>query len=134
MIFGVGIDIIEVERVAEKISRENGFREKIFSKNEIEFCESKDLNKAQHYAARFSAKEAFLKATGMGLLLSYELNEIEVAMTDEGKPEIQLRGSMATIIHQKGWKIHVSLSHIQTNACAIVVIETIEPTPHDPRH
>jgi len=125
MIFGVGIDIIEVERVGEKISKENGFREKVFSKNEIEFCESKGLNKAQHYAARFSAKEAFLKATGMGLLLSVELNEIEVLVTKEGKPEIQLSGSIAGLIHQKGWKINVSLSHIQSNACSIVIIETV---------
>lgn len=125
MIFGVGIDIIEVERVAEKISKENGFREKVFSKNEIEFCESKGQNKAQHYAARFSAKEAFLKATGMGLLLSVELNEIEVLVTKEGKPEIQLNGSIAEITRQKGWKIDASLSHIQSSACAIVIIEII---------
>lgn len=65
MIFGIGIDIIEVERVKNQISKSNGFREKIFTEREIEYCESKK-NKAQHYAARFAAKEAFFKAIGTG--------------------------------------------------------------------
>ncbi|MBK7098524.1 MAG: 4'-phosphopantetheinyl transferase superfamily protein [Sphingobacteriales bacterium] len=63
MITGVGIDIIEVERVASKIGKEQGFREMVFSKEEIDYCESK-THKFEHYAARFAAKEAFFKALG----------------------------------------------------------------------
>jgi holo-[acyl-carrier protein] synthase len=125
MMVGIGIDIIEVERVANSISKDNGFREKVFSKGEIEFCESKGISKAQHYAARFCAKEAFLKATGKGLLLSNELNEIEVTITEEGKPEIRLTGNLALQTEKEKWKVHLSLSHIHSTACATVVIETI---------
>ena len=60
MTFGVGIDMIAVERVASGINKESGFREMVFSATEIAYCESKK-NKFEHYAARFAAKEAFLK-------------------------------------------------------------------------
>ena len=124
MIIGVGIDIIEVERVSEKISKDNGFRQKVFSTSEIEFCESKGINKAQHYAARFAAKEAFLKATGRGLQLSHELNEIEILTDADGKPDVHLNGKLKSVLEQEKWRMHVSLSHIQSTACAVVVIES----------
>jgi holo-[acyl-carrier protein] synthase len=123
MIVGIGIDIIEVERVAEKIAKGNGFKEKVFSLNEIEFCEGKGSNKAQHYAVRFAAKEAFLKATGKGLQLSHELHEIEVVNNENGKPEIRLKGGLANDFAKNKWTVHVSLSHVRLNACSVVVIE-----------
>lgn len=123
MIIGTGIDIIEVARVAEKIGKGNGFKEKIFSRAEIEFCESKK-NKAENYAARFAAKEAFLKATGLGLTLGYELNEIEIVNDTQGKPFVKLRGDFERQATGSGWnKIHLSLSHVQAMACAVVIIE-----------
>ena len=127
MIVGIGIDMIEVDRVAEKISKPR-FREKVFSKNEIDFCESKGANKAQHYAARFSAKEAFLKATGQGMLLSHSFSEIEVTATQDGQPLIHLTGRLAQVAAEKKWIVHVTLSHIQSAACAMVAIETNEIT------
>ena len=72
MITGVGIDLIEVERVAVKIRKEIGFRELVFSKKEIAYCEKK-TNKFEHYAARFAAKEAFFKAIGTGWGTGYSL-------------------------------------------------------------
>lgn len=123
MIIGTGIDIIEVDRVAEKLGKGNGFREKVFSENEIAFCETM-ANKAEHYAARFAAKEAFLKATGRGLHETYDLFEIEVTNDDLGKPYIRLAGVLATKAVTNRWKkIHVSLSHLKTIACAVVIIE-----------
>jgi holo-[acyl-carrier protein] synthase len=127
MIVGTGIDIVEVDRIAEKISKSKGFIEKVFSKDEIDFCELKGVNKAQHYAARFAAKEAFLKATGKGLLLTNELNEIEISVNEDGKPEIYLRGSLAHLIEEKRWRIHLSMSHVKDTACAMVILETLEP-------
>jgi holo-[acyl-carrier protein] synthase len=127
MIVGVGIDIIEVERVAEKMAKDNGFREKVFSKMEIQFCESKGKNKAQHYAARFAAKESFLKATGKGLQLTHELNEIEIVCNNEGKPTINLLGHLASVVAEKKWNVHLSLAHVQSTACATVIIESTEP-------
>ena len=123
MILGVGIDMIEVERVIEKIDKENGFKEKIFSEQEITFCESKK-NKEENYAARFAAKEAFLKATGLGLMLGHQLSDIEVFNDDLGKPSINLKGDFKLKSLENNWnKIHLSLSHLQHIACAVVIIE-----------
>ena len=123
MIAGVGIDIIEVERVKEKLLKNSGFREKVFSKAEIEYCESHSAVKYQHYAARFAAKEAFLKATGKGLQLIHELHEIEVTVNAEGKPGISLSEQLKKSAASSSDKIHVSLSHLKTTACAVVVLE-----------
>jgi holo-[acyl-carrier protein] synthase len=123
MIVGVGIDMIEVSRVLEKIDKNNMFRDKIFSRDEIAFCESK-ANKGENYAARFAAKEAFLKATGLGLTLGYELAEIEVLNDENGKPLLKLHGSFKTKANENNWnKIHLSVSHLQSIACAVVIIE-----------
>jgi holo-[acyl-carrier protein] synthase len=123
MIIGTGIDIIEVARVAAKVRKENGFKSKIFSGAEIAFCESKP-NKDENYAARFAAKEAFLKATGLGLTAGFELCEIEIGNDVLGKPFIQLHGNFQRKAAENGWnKIHLSLSHVQAMACAVVIIE-----------
>ena len=122
MIVGIGIDMIEVNRVLEKIEKNNGFKEKIFSLGEIEFCESN--RKAENYAARFAAKEAFLKATGLGLMLGYDLSQIEVVNDSNGKPHINLREDFKIQAEKNGWNIiHLSLSHLQEIACAVVIIE-----------
>jgi len=123
MIIGVGIDIIEVDRVTEKISKDQGFREKIFSVDEIVFCESK-VNKGENYAARFAAKEAFLKATGQGLVMGYNLSDIEIVSDSNGKPSLILNGTFKQKASESNWnKIHVSLSHLKSVACAVVIIE-----------
>src|SRR5258707_15322214 len=123
MITGVGIDMIEVERVATKIGKESGFRELVFSKNEITYCESK-AKKFEHYAARFAAKEAFLKALGTGWKNGTAFNEIEITGDDLGKPELVLLGETAKFVAEMGAiKISVSLSHLKNIASAVVVIE-----------
>jgi holo-[acyl-carrier protein] synthase len=122
MIVGIGIDMIEVNRILEKIDKNNGFKEKIFSIGEIEFCESN--RKAENYAARFAAKEAFLKATGWGLMLGYDLSKIEVVNDSNGKPYINLSGDFKIQADKNGWNsIHVTLSHLREVACAVVIIE-----------
>jgi len=123
MTHGIGIDMIEVERVALGISKENGFREMIFSKAEIVYCESKK-NKFEHYAARFAAKEAFFKALGTGWAENTLFNEVEVINTADGKPEIHLLGLTQSTINAMGiTKILVSLSHLKTMASAVVILE-----------
>jgi holo-[acyl-carrier protein] synthase len=124
VILGVGIDIIEVDRVAEKLAKNNGFREKVFSRDEIAFC-SLDGRSSENYAVRFAAKEAFLKATGKGLMAGHELCDIEVVNDSMGKPELRLHNSFAEMARESGWsKIHLSLSHIKAAACAVVIIES----------
>jgi len=123
MTFGVGIDMIEVKRVAAGIKKESGFREMIFSEAEIAYCESKK-NKFEHYAARFAAKEAFFKALGTGWAENTLFNEVEVSNNAHGKPVIRLLGTTLNTIDALGiTKILVSLSHVKTMASAVVILE-----------
>jgi holo-[acyl-carrier protein] synthase len=123
MIAGVGIDMIEVERVATNIGKDAGFKELVFSQHEIAYCETK-ANKFEHYAARFAAKEAFFKAMGTGWMSGTAFNEIEIINDESGKPEIHLLGNSAIAINKSGAiKISVSLSHLKTFASAVVIIE-----------
>jgi holo-[acyl-carrier protein] synthase len=123
MIFGIGIDMIETERIAAKISKESGFRELVFSQKEIEYCEAK-TNKFEHYAARFAAKEAFLKAAGTGWINNTAFNEIEISKEENGKPQLLLTGKTAQTFQPLGIKkISLSLSHLKSISSAIVVIE-----------
>jgi holo-[acyl-carrier protein] synthase len=123
LIFGTGIDIIEVERVENQISNSSGFRETIFTKREIEYCESKK-NKAQHYAARFAAKEAFFKAMGTGWRDGMAFIEIEILNNDLGKPEVFLHGKTKEVSEKQAINnIHVSLSHIKNLVTAIITLE-----------
>ena len=124
MIAGLGIDIIEVERVAEKMEKDNGFRELVFSAREIAYCESK-THKHEHYAARFAAKEAFFKALGTGWLNGTAFNEVEIINNAQGKPEIALLGITNDTVSALGnFSITVALTHIQSTASAVVILET----------
>ena len=123
MIFGIGTDLIEVERVAEKMEKKAGFKELVFSASEIIYCEASTF-KYEHYAARFAAKEAFLKALGTGWRSGTAFNEIEIYNDEEGKPEMRFQGITATTVADlKLGKIFVSLTHLKTMACAMVIIE-----------
>ncbi|MBC7827723.1 MAG: holo-ACP synthase [Chitinophagaceae bacterium] len=123
MIIGVGTDLIEVERVAGKISKDEGFRELVFTVREIAYCEAK-ANKFQHYAARFAAKEAFLKAIGTGWISGIAFNEIEITNDQEGKPSLKLIGATLKFLETRGiCRIWVSLSHLSTISSAVVIIE-----------
>lgn len=123
MIFGTGIDIIEVDRVENQISTNNGFAEGIFTKREIEYCESKK-NKAQHYAARYAAKEAFFKALGTGWRYGMAFIEIEILNNQLGKPDVILHGKTKDFSEKQLIKnIHVSLSHINKVVAAIITLE-----------
>ena len=125
MIAGVGIDMIDVERIEHSIKKQSSFKELIFSENEIIYCESKK-NKFQYYAARFAAKEAFFKAIGTGWMKGTNFNEVEVAHDNKGKPELILNGDTKREISNLAIvKISVSLSHLKTIAAAVVIIETV---------
>lgn len=123
MISGIGLDVIEVDRVQEKIEKEQGFRELVFAKEEIAYCEPM-THKYEHYAARFAAKEALFKALGTGWAKGTLYNEILILGDDAGKPEISFTGATAaTLRHIDLSKIKISLSHLKNIAAAVVVIE-----------
>ena len=106
------------------MEKKQGFKELVFSADEIIYCEARTY-KYEHYAARFAAKEAFLKAIGTGWRNGTAFNEIEIYNDEEGKPEIRFHGLTAkTIAELKLGKSFVSLSHLKTLAFAMVVIES----------
>ena len=122
MILGLGTDIAEVPRIAKSIENP-AFKSKVFSAAEIEYCETK-TNKAENYAARFAAKEAFFKALGTGWRGGMAFNEVEVQNDELGKPHIHLIGNTAIQVKERNIKtIHVSLTHIKDVALATVVLE-----------
>lgn len=124
MVYGVGTDLIEVSRIKTVMEKDLGFREKIFTEGEILYCEQKKY-KYENYAARFSAKEAFLKAIGTGWRFGIRFADIDLYHDEFGKPLIRLTGKADELARREGIsKIHVSLSHIKETASAIVVVET----------
>ena len=123
MIYGIGIDLIEVERIRKQLERSDRFINRIFTPDEIVYCESKK-NRAQNFAARFAAKEAFFKALGTGWRGGLAFNPVEVVNDSLGKPEIRLHGKAEKLIAEKNiTNICVSLTHLKDFASAIVTLE-----------
>ncbi len=121
MIIGIGTDIIEIERVRRAVSSEH-FKAKVFTTNEQNYCESRGVQSAASYAARFAAKEAFFKALGTGIFTA--LTEVEILNNSSGKPEIFLYDKAKIFTESLGVKkIFVSLSHSREFATAFVVLE-----------
>ena len=119
MIYGVGCDIIEIDRIR---NARDGFVERYFTENEQTLFMSKK-NKPQTVAANFAVKEAFSKALGTGVS-GFGLKDIEVLRDEKGKPYITLYGKAEEIrIRENISEIHVSISHTDSLAMAYVVLE-----------
>jgi len=123
MIVGIGTDIIEVNRIEKLLSKQERFKERIFTQGEIEYCEQKK-NKVQNYAARFALKEALLKAIGTGWSEGVTFKEIEVVNDKKGKPELILSGTVKRITEKMGvTNIQVSISHLKDLAIGMIILE-----------
>jgi holo-[acyl-carrier protein] synthase len=127
MIRGIGTDIVEVGRL-ERATRRHGrvFLTRLFTPAEIEYCDSQ-LRCFESYAARFAAKEAFLKALGTGGRDGISWQEVEVVRESRGRPELALTGNALEAAHRIGaQKVFLSLSHTRGLATAVAVLEGIE--------
>jgi holo-[acyl-carrier protein] synthase len=124
MIVGTGIDIAEVPRIAAAIERfGERFLRRIFTENEIRYCDSK-ANRIERYAARFAAKEAALKAIGTGWKGGVSWTEVEVRREPGGRPTISFSGKAAEYAARLGVKrAALSLSHTEEQAIATVILE-----------
>ncbi len=123
MIFGVGTDIIELDRVAQLVARGRQYLQTIFTENEIEYCESR-ARKAEHYAVRFAAKEATLKALSCGWRDGLGFSDIEVLDDPQGKPQVTVQGKVRDLFEKNRIKrTFVSLSHSRQNAIAVIILE-----------
>lgn len=123
MIYGIGVDLIEIDRIRQAIER-NGqrFIDRVYTDAEQAYCSQRPSYAC--YAARFTAKEAFLKAFGTGLRKGMRWRDIEVCSNDLGKPYLQLYGFLQEQCQHHGLHhIYLSLSHSSAYAIAQVIIE-----------
>jgi len=127
VIVGTGIDIAEVERVAASIQRfGKRFLERVFTPEEIRYCESK-ANRAERYAGRFAAKEAAMKAIGTGWSRGIRWQDIEVTRAPGGRPTVAFHGKAAEFFHRLGAaRTQLSITHTQQLAMAQVILESEE--------
>ncbi len=125
MIYGIGTDIVAIERFQRFIDTDNSaLIERLFTPAERSRCE-KRKDAASCLAARFAAKEAFLKALGSGLRDGLSWQDMEVLNDILGKPDLKLSGKAAELFQANGlMRVHLSLSHDGGHAIAMVVVES----------
>jgi len=123
VIFGIGTDIIEVARIGKMVARGRQYLGTIFTEEEIIYCESK-ARKSQHYAVRYAAKEAALKALSVGWREGLAFCDIEVIDDDRGKPQVFVHGKVKDLFEQHQIKqTSISLSHSKESAIAVIILE-----------
>jgi holo-[acyl-carrier protein] synthase len=117
----VGVDIIEIERIAQALQRP-GFRERCFTEAERAYCDSR-ANPAQSYAGRFAGKEAVGKALGCGVRFTWK----EIEIVGRPKPSVQLSGRTAAYAEKvRAGAIDLSMTHSREIAAAIAVVSPRE--------
>jgi holo-[acyl-carrier protein] synthase len=126
VILGTGIDMVEIHRVTRSIERYGRrFLERVYTAQEIAYCQRKRRNAAESYAARFAAKEAGAKALGTGMGFGVTWREIEVGREPAGRPLLVLHGRAAELAQAMGvQRSSLSITHTDTQAMAMVILES----------
>lgn len=119
--FSSGIDIIEINRIKKAIDKwDKRFIQKVYTSNEIDYCESKNSLKYQHYAVRFAAKEAVSKALGTGFSNNISFSDIEIIKNQNGKPSVLLHNYANEVFTNRGiTALDITLSHCKDYAVAV---------------
>jgi holo-[acyl-carrier protein] synthase len=122
MVKGIGIDIIEVKRIKNIIGKfGDRFYTRILTDKEINYCKS--FSKPElHFAGRFASKEAYSKSIGTGISKDFSWKNIEILNDERGKPYIN---HIKSDEYSEKFKFHISISHTDEYACAVVVCEVI---------
>jgi holo-[acyl-carrier-protein] synthase len=128
MIFGIGTDICDITRIAKALDRHGErFAERVLGPHEIEVFRTRrakvEARGVAYLATRFSAKEAFSKAIGLGLRSPMTWQNCEIVKAASGKPEIRLHGALHDWFTSRGLTAQVSVSDESSYACAFVVVE-----------
>jgi holo-[acyl-carrier protein] synthase len=130
MILSVGIDMIEITRITaalENPATGRRFRERVYTENEIRYCERKQRRKYESYAARFAAKEAVMKALGRGWGSRVGWRDIEVLNQPSGAPKIHLHDKAAHLARERGiGDFSISITHTDDHAMAYVIGQKLE--------
>ena len=123
MIIGIGIDLVEIERIEAAIAR-SGWRfiSRLFTDGERRLC----AGRPWRFAGRFASKEALLKAVGTGLH-GFSWQEIEILAGENGAPKVVCHGRFAAALQEQGVKaVHLTISHSRTYAVAEALLEGAE--------
>ncbi|WIT10013.1 holo-ACP synthase [Paucibacter sediminis] len=131
MIYGIGTDVCDIRRIADTLARRGErFAEKVLGPHELEVFRARrakvESRGIAYLATRFSAKEAFSKAIGLGMRMPMSWRACEIVKAPSGKPELRLHGALAQWFEAKGLRAHVSVSDETDYATAFVVVETKE--------
>lgn len=122
MILGIGLDLCDVRRLQRALARA-GFRDRVFAEEEIRDCDRR-ARRHVHYAARFAAKEAFLKAIGTGWGRGVGWRDVVVERRGDGPPRLQITGAAARRAEALGVRrTHLSITHDGDYAAAMVILE-----------
>lgn len=128
---GIGVDMLEIERMERVMRRTPNFLRRVFTEEEREYCD-RSARPAEHYAARFAAREAVLKALGTGFSQGIRVSDVSVGRDESGRPYAILRGRAAEVARERGVReIALSLSHTRDVAVAnaIAVTDDARPAP-----
>jgi holo-[acyl-carrier protein] synthase len=121
-VFGIGTDIVECLRIAQMIERHGElFIDRVYTAAEIEYCRSRK-QATQHFAGRWAAKEAIMKAIGTGWRRGISWRDMEVRNNEGGKPTVALRGGARDVVEQLGIAdVLISISHCRSHATAFAI-------------
>lgn len=127
----LGVDIVEIERMRAILKRSPAFVRRAFSEDERAYCDSTAAPEF-HYATRFAAKEAVLKALGTGFSQGVGIRDVEVVLDSKGKPRVALHGRALEIskeAHIKEFPLSLSYTHKEAVACAMAITEEAQAEP-----
>lgn len=120
----IGLDLIEIRRIERTLARYPAFRERVFTRAEREYCESRP-NPPQHYAARFAGKEAVGKALGIGVARAFAWQDVEIS--GRPKPSVRLSGRVGeSARRQRAGALDLSMTHSRELAAAVCVARGVD--------
>ena len=134
MIFGIGTDLCDIRRLRATLARRGDrFAEKVLGLNELQVFHARraraQVRGIAYLASRFSAKEAFSKAIGLGMRLPMSWRGCEILNRPSGQPFVQLNGALADWFAERGLQAHVTLTDETDYAASFVVVEKADATP-----
>jgi len=131
-IIGIGTDIVECLRIAQMIERHGElFINRVYTPHEIHYCQSRKLA-TQHFAGRWAAKEAVLKALGTGWRRGISWRDVEIRNEPGGQPTVELRGGARDVVERLGiTEMLISISHCRSHATAYALAQGWDQKPGD---
>ena len=130
---GIGVDMVEIARMEKVLARRPNFAKRVFTADERAYCD-RMARPAQHYAARFAAREAVLKALGTGFSGGIGVADVHVTRNEAGQPQAQLEGRAAQIAAERGVRevaLSLSYTHDVAVANAVAVTDEVRPQQED---